>query len=293
MLSTEFLQKIEIETVQKSFSLSSNQDLLSWLMNITGNVLANKNIKEVVVGSRNYREIELDVSCTEKEVISFFNWQLRDKIFQKFNISHDNRKPRKWPHTLSADEAKKLLLNYAKKIGIPHDAEFSALKLDLQNHGTWNGYWIRRLNGFPYEDDSITVGIMPIDGEFYSYRKKYFGRTCPTYVNVTREDAISSGWDKIRKYIDEKISDNIKREYEVRSAELRIIQPNVFLGMVVPIWKSKQSRLAWVIEYELRAEPTAIKYENKLDEFGHHDKFILKFDSATNKFLGGETGPCK
>ncbi len=76
----------------------------------------------------------------------------------------------------------------------------------------------------------------------------------------------------------------------MKSVELKIVQPNVFLGYVIPIWKSKNSRLAWVVEYELRGEPDPMKYENKRADFNYHDKFVIKIDAATKKFLGGETG---
>lgn len=296
-LANDLLIKTNITTNNKPwvFRLNDNGQLMSfsWILNTVTDIYINKKVKNVVYGDKRNSDIDIYVGCAAKEVTGLINWNIRKTVFSKYNIPLNNRKPRMWPPFLAEDKAKEIVLSYANKIGFPKDVELYKMRLDLQNDGTWEGIWKRKFNGFPYEDDMISVEVMAIDGELYSYRKSFYGKPCSTNVKVTKEDAIVTGWKKMYEYFDANKAEHLTKEYEVKTAELKIVQPNIFFGYVIPIWKSNSSKLAWVIEYNLKAESDVNKYENKLAQFGHHDKFVLKFDSVTNKFLGGRTSPCK
>lgn len=270
------MDKLKVVSDGEPWVLTSRREHLMW----------NKKIKEVVVGRRGDFKLSADIDCSSTEVVALYRHDIVSKVFRKYNISRDNRKERNWPMLLSESKAKEIILSYANKIGLPKDVELSNIELDKQYNGTWTAYWKRKCNGFAYEDDSFFIAIMAIDGEFYSYGKFFLGKPCPTKVKVTKEEAIAKGWDKISKYFDSSKWEKLKNEYEVKSTELKIVQPNVFLGFVIPIWKSENSRLAWVINYAPIIPPD----DNKRIEIGYHDRFVIKIDAATKRFLGGETG---
>lgn len=244
--------------------------------------------KKVIVGEELKEDHYLAISDS-REVAYYSNRKIEKEVFKKYNISPDNRKPRNWPTLLTENKAKELAVFYANKIGLPKDVEFSHMFLNLAYNGTWDATWIRKLNGYPYEGDSCNISIMAIDGELHSYNKRFTGKPCPTVVKVTKEDAIEKGWKKISSYVN---TENIKNEFDITSSELKIIQPNVFLGMVISnvFWKSKSSRLAWVINYKMRSEQTLEQNEQKRMQFHYHDHFTIYIDAASKKFLGGQTG---
>jgi hypothetical protein len=290
LLANRFISKLDIKTNKLPHISEEDSNkpflFLPWLLHTFDKLFLTDKAKHIVVGEDNH-ELTIDVSCKDKEVVYFADWQAMEKVLRKYNI-WGNKKP-KWPRILTDKEANYLLLLYANKIGLPQDVVFSNTVLDLQSHGTWAGSWIRKLNGFPYEDDYIRIEVMAIDGEFFSYRKVFKGRSCTTIVKVSEEDAIAIGWEKITNYFDAKKWEQVKKEYEVKSAQLKIVQPNVFLGHVIPLWKSNKSRLAWVIEYDLRKETDSKQYDIKRAEFFYHDKFIIKIDALSGRFLGGVT----
>jgi hypothetical protein len=201
-------------------------------------------------------------------------------MFRKYNIERDSRKPRKWPPFLPESRAKEIIFALADKIALPNDVELSKVQIN-DDDGTWNAAWIRKHNGYVYEENHVRISIMAVDGEFYSYVKRFQGKPCPTEVKVTKEEAIEKGWKKVSSYLD-----YVKLGYEVESAELKIVQPNAFLGFVIPMWKSKNSRLAWVINYA----PKKPLDDNKRMESGYHDRFVIKIDAANKSFLSGVTG---
>lgn len=243
----------------------------------------NSEVKDVEFGKRGDYKISVDVNCATKEAEAFFNWDIERYVRKKYKISPITTEPRNWPPFLSEDKAKKKIFVIAEKIGLPPDVEFSRLGLNKEN-GYWGGSWIRKHNGFPYEEDKIRIEIMAVDGEFFSYYKKYYGKPCPTDVKVSKEEAIEQGWSEISRLFG-KIVYWVKyqREYEIKSVELKIIQPNTLAGQITR-QNSTESRLAWVIDYGLKTPPTP----KKLKEVNYLQLIRIKIDAATKKFLGGD-----
>ncbi len=239
--------------------------------------LTNSERKTVVFGERGYFKGFIDVSCDNKEVDSYLNSEIRDKVRKKYNISPVTGGPHNGPPFLSEIEAKKKIFSIAKRVGLPPDVEFTQqLSIDKEN-GRISGQWRRKLNGYPYEDNRIQIEIMAVDGEFISYSRMYYGKNCPTEVKVTKEEAIKEGLKQIDRLF-HPIPWSFRR-HVIYSAELKIVQPNTLAGKIVR-QHSTESRLAWVLQYELK------NADNRKAESLQMVKIII--DAATKKFLGGD-----
>lgn len=243
----------------------------------------NSEVKEVVIGERGDFKGFIKVACNNKEVVYYDNSDLEQRVRKKYKISNVTTEPRNWPPFLSENKAKEIIFSIARRIGFPPDVEFAQLGLDKEN-GTWSGYWHRKYNGYKYEIDSIRIQIMAVDGEFYSYGKTYFGKPCPTEVKVNKEEAVEEGWRNIARLFGKSVDwGKNKRDYEIKSAELQIIQPNTLAGQIVR-QHSTESRLAWVIVFGLKTTPDP----KKLDEVNYLKRIMIKIDAASKKFLGGD-----
>lgn len=239
-------------------------------------------VKEVSFGEKGDSKIFVEISCKNKEVVGFFYWDIRQQVQKKYHISSVTTEPRHWPPFLSEDKAKEKLFFFAAQTGLPSDVVFSRCSLDKDN-GIWSAYWNRMHNGFPYEDDFVVLRIMAVDGEFYQYGKNFMGEACPTEVKIDKEDAITEGWRQVGDLFKVSTWEKYKGDFEVKSAELKITQPNVLAGRMVAFYSSK-SRLAWKIIYGLKSKPD----RQKLAAIGFKQRVTIKIDAATKKFLGGD-----
>jgi hypothetical protein len=285
-LTKQFCDKMNIINNSDPIIHNDNSGKLSFALRIDRLLRDINKDKEVIVGKSGDFEHDFLIN-NNNEIVRYTHSTVIPKMFKKYKIERDNRKPRNWPPLLSEDKAKELIFTYANKIGLPKDVVFSRMMLDLENSGTWIAFWVRTLNGYPYEEDRLSIAITAVDGELYSYGRYFVGKPCPTEVTVTKEEAVAKGWDKVGSYLDYGKRDNLQKDYYVKSTQLKIVQPNTFLGFVVP-WKSSRSRLAWVITYELNYND-----EKKRIEVGYHDRFVIKIDAANKSFLGGVTGMYK
>jgi len=248
----------------------------SW---VSGKLL--ERLKRVMYRRNGHLEVSVDIDCGNKEVISFVNLKLRDQVFNKYEISMDNRKPRNWPAILPENKAKEIVFSYANRIGLPQDVKFSHMRLDKIDSGTWNAHWKRMHNGYPYEDGSLSIGIMAIDGEFFSYGKFFRGKPCPTDVKIPKEKAIAVGRNKISSLMSDEKAKRHLQDYVVSSSELKIVQPNAVFGFLTPFHRSN-SRLAWVVTYSLPSNDPKLA-----EDVNFADKFVIKVDAATGKVIGG------
>lgn len=250
--------------------------------------LENKDACELDFGGERDIQICMEVDGGMQEVIWYTNWELERQVQKKFGISPDSRIPRHWPPFLSEQQARDIVFRLAARIGLPADVTFSGMALDKER-GIWRGYWQRRWGGYPYEDDRVGIEIMAVNGEFRGFRKVYAGKPCPTEVKVSKAEALEKGWSRAASLFDRDTWEKNRNAYKVERAELQIVHPNVIFGWLGPIWKSHGSRLAWVIDLELRDEAG----EDKLMELGFHHSMIYKIDAATGKVIGGSDGRCK
>jgi hypothetical protein len=239
-------------------------------------------IKEIVVGQRGSFKASANVSCKTKEVLQIVNHEIRKQVFNKYNISLDNRRIRSWPKLLSENKAKQIAFSYAQQIGLPSDVKFSHMSLDTAYTGAWIAHWIRMHNEYQYENDFLSINIMAIDGEFYSYGKHFRGSPCKTEVKVSKEDAIKVSQDKVNSLISDNQYKNNVTKYVATSSELIIVQPNAILGIFTPFHDSS-SRLAWVITYIL----PSTKDMNLAESANFVEKIVIKVDAASGRVIGG------
>lgn len=270
--AVNFCKKMGINFSREPWVLSTNNS----------SRFSNSETKEIAFGERGDFKGFVTVSCDNKEVYSYFNSELRNTVQKKYKIPSVTSQPHNWPLFLSESKAKERISSIAKKIGLPSDVEFTQIGIDKEN-GLISGRWVRKLNGFPYEQDKIRIEIMAVDGEFYSYNKTYHGKRCPTEVTVRKEEAIKEGWAQIERLFKKVDWKKHKKDYEIKSAELKIVQPNVLAGQIVRR-HSKESRLAWVFVYGLRSLPS----RDKLGEIAYLQSIKIKIDAGTKKFLGGD-----
>jgi len=275
------LKDAEAVQLSKKFCklVNASVDSEPWVLSSKkGSINSTDEVKEVVVGPRGTFKLSIDIGCKDKQIKMFQNIGVRDYVFLKYHISRDNRKARQWPQALSENKAKELLFQKANLIGLPPDVKFKSIILDKQYNGVWIATWVRTLNSFPYENDFVSISIMAIDGELFSYNRFFSGEPCPTKVKVSENAAKEIAKRKIQSILSQKNALN----YIVASTDLKIVQPNAFLGIFTPFSRHK-SRLAWVFRFN--------RYigANNIAEGNLPDFIIIKVDAATGKVIGGKS----
>lgn len=156
------------------------------------------------------------------------------------------------------------------------------MSLDKTYNGAWIGHWKRVHNGYLYENDSLSVAIMAINGEFYSYAKHFLGKPCSTDVKIPKDRAIEVSRGKVSDLLRGDMAKKHLQDFVVTSSELKIIQPNTIFGFLTP-FHSTDSRLAWVVTYSLPSNDLKLA-----EEVNFSDKFVIKVDAATGKVIGGD-----
>ncbi len=270
-IAKDFCTKVNISFSQEPQVLDSHY---IWLM-------LNAKVKDIAFGERGNTEKEIRVSCDKRQVVDFFDWAISRHVRKKYKVSSVTTEPHNWPPFLSESKAKETIFSVADKIGLPSDVEFSKLLL-FKDEGIWKGWWIRKHNGYSYEDDRIEISIMAVDGELFIYGKTFRGKPCPTGVKINKVEATEEGWIHIKRIFPAVDWNKYQQAYKIKSAELKIVQPNVLAGKIIP-WFSTKSRLAWKIIYEL--EPSG---QDRLSAPEFKQQIIIKIDAATKKFLGGD-----
>ncbi|NVN98433.1 MAG: hypothetical protein HXX17_03845 [Geobacteraceae bacterium] len=226
--------------------------------------------KEVVVGEREKRFSLLTLSTKTKEVASFTLLQWKKSEAEK-QIKLE----------LSESEAKETIIGLASRIGLPRDFELDTIKLDKKD-GLWGGIWKRKYHGYPFEKDLISIGIREGDGEFFSYWKSSSGRSCPTDVVVTREQALEIARNKVYSLLaDERAH---LQDYVVSSPELKIVQPNAVFGRFSPYHRAN-SRLAWAVMYTVNNN----KQDLTIGNANFKEWFVIKIDASTGMVIGGSS----
>ncbi|NVN98432.1 MAG: hypothetical protein HXX17_03840 [Geobacteraceae bacterium] len=242
--------------------------------------IKNSEVKRIEFGEKGDYKISMDVNCINQEVVGFFNWEHDERLRKIHKISSITTEPHNWPSFLSEKKAKEILLAYAKRIELPPDVEFAAMVTD-KDRGVINGRWIRKKKGYTYEKDAIEIEIMAVDGEIFSYSKHYYGKVCPLELKVRKEEAVKEGWKQIEKLFNKVDWKRHKKSYDIKSAELKIVQPNFLDGQITKMY-SPESRLAWVLHYGLRDRPD----RKKLAEISYLQSITMKVDAGTIKLLG-------
>lgn len=255
--------------------------------------------------------IILNVGCRGREIIGFYNSNIETEVQSKYRtVTSEGHPPifhTHWTENISEEEAMKIIDSIAAKIGIPEDMVFDEITKETEsdkinrnyNHGYWLARWVRKRDGYKYEGDRIEISIMRSTGDFVDYRKAYIGSPCPTLLNISKEKATELAWNKLRGIMGEKAWQNLRSRYSITSVEPLIIQPNVCFGRPCS-YRSKQSRLAWVIKFDAEIErlPGKLPPEEGMqrmqkmmkqwEEMGEPPITAdIRIDAESGKYIGG------
>lgn len=233
--------------------------------------------KEIVVG-KNIPKIQMRVSCNNNEVTRFTNYSVRDYVLKKYNIKKSGIGQMDLSKVMSEDKAKEMMTAYMRLLNVQMESELDHVYLDKVYDAVWTSTWKLKYNGYIYENGHIDISIMAIDGELFHYTKSFVGRPCSTKVTVSENAAKEIAKRKIQSILNE----NNALNYIVASTDLKIVQPNAFLGIFTPFSWHK-SRLAWVVRCNRYIGADNIA-DGNLPDF-----IIIKVDAATGKVIGGKS----
>lgn len=234
------------------------------------------NSKIVVVGSDN----KITINCYNNDVEYFINTNILRLAQTKYTLLIDNKLVLKWPPFLSEQSARESIISYAKRIGLPQDFEYSKINLD-KHKGMWTARWKRKFNGIEFEDDYIILSIMAIDGELYSYTKWDKGEPCSTEPKVSKAEAIGVANKKFADYFSKDTWDKNKDKFEVKSADLKIVQDKSNLKRILSL--PNKSRLAWIVVFD-----TKEGMDRETIGILKEDLSFIRIDAATKEILSSE-----
>ena len=223
---------------------------------------------------QNGNDIIVTVDCISNEVVHLTNNKLLSASKAKY-VDANNRQ--KWPQFLEENEAKEILLTITNRIGLPVDVELSSVNLDEKN-GIWTAQWKRKYNGIAYDKDYMAVSILAVNGEFYSFSKYFHGEPCVTDARVDKNAAIEAATREFANFFSKDKWVKNKDKFVVKSAELRIVQPNVWKHFLS--FCETKSKLAWVVTFD-------IKEGSEKDTIGimNEGESIIKIDALNNQLI--------
>jgi len=235
------------------------------------------NSKIVVVGDSDNKII---INCSNNNVEYFINTNILHLAQTKYTFLINNKLVLKWPSFLSEQNAIEIIMSYAKRIGLPQDFECSKINLDKYK-GMWTARWKRKFNGIEFEDDYIILSIMATDGELYGYTKWEKGEQCSTEPKVSKAEAIGFANKKFAEYFSKDTWDKNKDKFEVKSAELKIVQDKSNLKRILSL--PNKSRLAWVVVFDTKKE-----MDRETIGILKEDLSFIRIDAATKEILSSE-----
>jgi hypothetical protein len=268
-IAKEFYKKININYLLEPFTLKRG---------MSGLILFGLDSKLVVVDNK-YNMLT-EISCRNKEVIHFSNEKLLRSIRDKYTSKLNNTQIVNWPVFIDKNRAKEILLSFASRIGVPHDAEFSDLRLDA-NSGIWTAIWKKKYDGIVYEKDYLAMSIIAVSGEFYGYNKWLEGEPSSSEVKVSRADAIEIAYKNFVNYFPKDKWDKNKDKFELKSVKLEFVRDDGVLNKILSM--NDKPRLAWVVIYDAK-EGMARETVGILIV----DKSIIKIDALNKKILSSK-----
>lgn len=223
----------------------------------------------------------LFINCRNGEITRYYDNETSPDSAVKVNPKEDYLE--KKTKFLSEQQAKNIIELLAGNLNIPRDMEFSKIeKKENNSRISWEASWIRKNNGYRYEEDNIKLRITGNTGQLIEYAKEYWGTPCPTETKITKEQAIAIGWKRVPKVIwDSPYKKKAKKFYDVGSVELLIVQPQpyIFVPCARPLFIHNKSRLAWVIYYIFKG-----------DDFLLRDHPVeVRIDAITGQLIGGSS----
>ena len=278
-LQCELTDKEAVDVVEKfhtKMNIKYQQDLLS-IEN--ERKISGVDSKRVIVGNANEYKTLAEINCKTKEVVHFTNRNIMESSRNKYTISTNNVKHLKWPSFIDEKKAKDILVLLANRIGLPEDAEFADLNLD-SNDGIWIGKWKRKYKGISYEKSCMTIAILAVDGEFYSFSKLTEMDPYPAEVKIGRSEAIAIAHKKFIAFFTKDVWEKNKDIFEVKSAELYYSVGDGILNHVIYY---SRPRLVWVVVFDAKEGMGRDTVEILIK-----DKSVIKIDPITGKILNSK-----
>lgn len=283
LTAQQFMQKHDIRiNAAPSFS---DLNYIGFLMS---GLLCEKKKKTLTFGDDFTYSPLISIDCDSGEVIMYKNHAILQNLAKKYQriTPKVGSSYTDWPAFMSENDARRVADSIAMKIPLPADMSFEGLKkymrgADHDKDGLWIATWRRSLNGYSYEFDRVTIGIVGFSGQFVQYEKIYEGTKCSTGVKISREKATEIGWDKLKEKIDKERRAQTRDAYDITSVKLLIVRPNVLFGCSVP-YRSRTSRLAWVIKFGIKDGPEVWKYM-KMPPMDYE----VRVDAFDGRYLGG------
>jgi hypothetical protein len=226
------------------------------------------------------------VSSKNREVTQLNNPEAMDGVLDKLGPEYRKTLPPFWKKDkpelfMEENQARKILLELANKIGLPSDVEGPEILLN-KDYGHWIAKWKRKYNGYTFDKDYVSVSIIAVNGEFDGYSKSYKAQPCPTDVKIQRQQAVEKAFKVFVEYFPKDKWEKNKDKFELISADLRIVKPDEYWRRLTPFGDA-ESRLAWVVVFDVKKgqETETIGVLNK-------DKSIINVDAATARILSSE-----
>jgi len=182
----------------------------------------------------------------------------------------------------------------AQQIGIPPDMKFDKVEKDWRKN-VWLGKFNRTRDGFKYDLDNVAIGISGKTGKIASYRKIYFGQSCPTEIKIQKDEAIRMTSTEFNKFIFGKVRSHSDELYD-RNERLLIVQPErskwaLGVGEIAnPPLKEKPSRLAWVIRYNFTGGIKFQKGSKPVEEMSPQERQMFDRQISEYEYLLSEYG---
>jgi hypothetical protein len=160
----------------------------------------------------------------------------------------------------------------------------------IENRELWSVSWLRRVDGIIVRDDFVTVEFNETEGLFgFAYSWDTVVPAFDLKTVIRKEDALREGRVFAKRIMKaDSVYFQVYSLGRVQQCELMIVSPNAELWDAARADKRSRStgkppaRLAWVIDYNVLAEPAKIK-GNYVPAVG----FSVFLDAVSGEFLGG------
>jgi len=237
------------------------------------------NVKTVAFKVGEDSSITTQVDCDSKQVITFSNEKLITSTHQ-YMENVNGRQRSKLPLFIDENKAKEILLYLGKRLGLPQHVEFSEIALNKQA-GIWTAKWKRKYNGIVCDDESVTITITAVSGEFCGFNNQVRSKIPQNEVKVSKAEAIEIARNKLIDHISNEKWEKNKDILVTKSADLKIITHRSILDRILSL--DPTPRFVWVVVYDSKEgmdrNSIGILIENES---------VIQIDATNKKILSSE-----
>lgn len=235
------------------------------------------NVKMVTFKLDEDRALTTQVDCSSKQVNMFSNEKLITSTHQKYMSNVNGRKILKWPTLIDEKKAKEILLSLGGRLGLPQHLEFSGIVLNKQT-GIWTATWKRKHNDIVYDDETVTIAIIAVTGEFCGFNNQTRSNLPQNEVKVSKAEAIEIARDELIDYISREKWEKNKDIFVVKSAVLKIITHLSILDRILAL--NPTPRFVWVVVYDSKEGMDRHSIGILIE-----DESVIRIDATNKKIL--------